>query len=137
MSKREDVLNVLFARLSNIQDVTVKRNETLPQKIPKGGIVILRDGNMGESEVLLSPAHFIYQHIAEIEVIVQDVAACDRDSKLDRLLEQVDDVLKTDTNLGGLVDYYYPQTPEFMEELIEGAPTIQSRYCSGYAGICL
>ena len=126
MSKRETVLNALFARLSNLEDISVKRNETLPQKIPDDGIVILRDGNMGEPEVLLSPAHFIYQHIAEIEVIVQAVSAYERDLKLDNLLERIDAILKTDTNLGGIVDYYYPQTPEFIEELIEGAPTIKA-----------
>lgn len=126
MSKREDVLNALLAKLSTLENVPVKRNETLPQIIPKSGIVILRDGTMGEPEVLLSPPCFIYQHITEIEVIVQDVLPADRDSKLDGLLEKIGAVLNADTNLGGLVDYCYPKSPEFVEELIEGAPTIKA-----------
>lgn len=126
MSKREDVLNALLAKLSTLENVPVKRNETLPQIIPKSGIVILRDGTMGEPEILLSPPCFIYQHIAEIEVIVQDVLPADRDSKLDGLLEKIGAVLNADTNLGGLVDYCYPKSPEFLEELIEGAPTIKA-----------
>lgn len=39
MSKREIVLNALFERLSTL-DVSVKRNDPLPQKIPDGGLVI-------------------------------------------------------------------------------------------------
>lgn len=126
MSKREDVLNALLAKLSTLENTPVKRNETLPQVIPKTGIVILRDGNMGEPEVLLSPLCFIYQHIAEIEVIVQDVLPADRDSKLDGLLEKIGAILKADTTLGGLVDYCYAKEPEMLEELIEGAPTIKA-----------
>ena len=126
MSKREYVLNALLAKLSTLENIPVKRNETLPQVIPKSGIVILRDGNMGEPEVLLSPSCFIYQHIAEIEVIVQDVLPADRDSKLDALLEKIGTILTIDINLGGLVDYCYPKSPEFVEEPIEGAPTIKA-----------
>lgn len=126
MSKREYVLNALLAKLSTLENIPVKRNETLPQIIPKSGIVILRDGTMGEPEVLLSPPCFIYQHIAEIEVIVQDILPADRDSKLDGLLERIGTILNLDTNLGGLVDYCYPKSPEFVEELIEGAPTIKA-----------
>ena len=126
MSKREDVLNALLTKLSTLENIPVKRNETLPQVIPKSGIVILRDGNMGEPEVLLSPPCFIYQHIAEIEVIVQDVLPADRDSKLDALLEKIGTILTIDINLGGLVDYCYPKSPEFVEEPIEGAPTIKA-----------
>ena len=126
MSKREDVLNALLERLSTLENIPVKRNETLPQVIPKTGIVILRDGSMGEPEILLSPPCFIYQHEAEVEVIVQDVLPADRDAKLDSLLEQIGGLLQSDTTLGGLVDYCYPKTPEIMEELIEGAPTIKA-----------
>ena len=71
MSKREQVLNDLFDRLSELIQVSVKRNEVLPQKIPKSGLLILRDGTVGEPTVLLSPPHYIYQHKAEIEVLVQ------------------------------------------------------------------
>ncbi|NCB09574.1 MAG: acyl-CoA transferase, partial [Bacteroidia bacterium] len=54
MSKREEVLNALFEKLKTL-DIQVLRNEVLPQKIPPEGIVFIRDGNMGDPEVLLSP----------------------------------------------------------------------------------
>ena len=48
MSKREQVLNALFARLSALPDVEVKRNAVLPVKIPDNGLVVLRDGDIVE-----------------------------------------------------------------------------------------
>ena len=86
MSKREQVLNALLARLASLQDVTVLRNETLPQKIPREGLVILRDGNVGDPEVLLSPVSFIFHHQAEVEVLMQRTLAADTDAALDALL---------------------------------------------------
>lgn len=53
MSKREQVLNALFTRLSALTKAEVKRNESMPVKIPDGGLVILRDGNIGEPTILL------------------------------------------------------------------------------------
>ncbi len=126
MSKRENVLNALFNRLSLLQGIPVKRNETLPQKIPVNGLVVLRDGKAGEPEVLLSPPLFIYQHEAEVEVIVQALTPAERDSQLDAIVEQVGTVLKADTNLSGAVDYVYPKAPEFLEEVIEGALTMKA-----------
>ncbi len=126
MSKREDVLNTLFNKLSLLPDIPVKRNETLPQKIPTSGLVVLRDGKPGEPEVLLSPPLFIYQHEAEVEVIVQALTPAERDSQLDAIVEQVGTILKSDTTLSGAVDYCYPKAPEFLEEATEGAPTMKA-----------
>ncbi len=53
MTKREMILNALFARLKTL-DVVVKRNEIAPQKIPASGLVIMRDGKQGVPEILLS-----------------------------------------------------------------------------------
>lgn len=126
MSKRENVLNALFSKLSGLSDISVKRNDPLPQKIPSSGLVVLRDGKPGEPEILLSPPLFIYQHEAEVEVIVQALTPAERDFQLDTIVEQVGTILKADTTLSGAVDYCYPKAPEFLEEVIEGAPTIKA-----------
>ncbi len=126
MSKREDVLTALFNRLSTLSGVSVKRNETLPQKIPETGLVMLRDGKVGEPEVLLSPTLFIYQHEAEVEVIVQALTPEQRDTGLDTITAQIGTLLKNDTTLSGAVDYCFPKAPEFLEEVIEGAPTMKA-----------
>lgn len=124
MSKREIVLNALFERLSTL-DVSVKRNDPLPQKIPDGGLVILRDGDVGEPEILLSPPYSIFTHRAEIEVIVQKVTSAERDQTLDNLLVQVGELLQEDSQLGSEVDYMHADPPEFVEEPIEGGVTIK------------
>lgn len=130
MSKREDVLNALFNKLSTLSGVSVKRNETLPQKIPTSGLVVLRDGKMGEPEVLLSPTLFVYQHEAEVEVIVQALTPEQRDAGLDTITAQIGTLLNSDTTLSGAVDYCYPKAPEFLEEVIEGAPTMKAAIIS-------
>lgn len=124
MSKREIVLNALFERLSTL-DVTVKRNDLLPQKIPDGGLVILRDGNVGEPEILLSPTCYIFTHRAELEVIVQKETSAERDQVLDGLLVQIGELLQEDPRLGGQVDYMHADPPEFVEEPVEGGILIK------------
>lgn len=124
MSKREIVLNALFERLSTL-DVSVKRNDPLPQKIPDGGLVILRDGNVGEPEILLSPPYYIFTHRAELDVIVQQEAPAERDQALDWLLVEIGELLLSDPRLGGQVDYMHADPPEFVEEPVEGGVTIK------------
>lgn len=124
MSKREIVLNALFEKLSTL-NVTVKRNDPLPQKIPEGGLVILRDGNVGEPEVLLSPPRYIFTHRAELEVVVQKVTSAERDQALDWLLIEIGEVLEADPTLEGKVDHMHADPPEFVDEQIDGGVTIK------------
>lgn len=127
MSKREDVINAIFYKISRALDVPVKKNEAIPQKIPKEGIIFIRDGHMNESTIILSsPKMFILQHIVEIEIVVQDVSSEIRDRRIDELLTQVAQLLSQDPTLTGIVDYQYPEIPEFMEETIDGAQPIKA-----------
>ena len=89
MSKREEVLQALYERLSALTDVDVRRNEVLLLKIPAAGLVVLRDGNIGEPLVLLSPPRYLFQHRAEIEVLMQKVSTANTDAVLDALLEKI------------------------------------------------
>ena len=125
MSKREEVLKALWTRLSTLTEVEVKRNEMLPLKIPDGGLVVLRDGNIGEPLVLLSPPCFLYQHRAEIEVVVQQTSAADNDARLDRVLEEIGRLLMVDVTLSGLIDHMHAAPPEFIEQSVDGGLTIK------------
>lgn len=126
MSKPIKIINALFENLKLINSVMVLKNEPLPQKIPKTGIIFLRDGNLGEPEVLLSPLIYIYQHQAEIEVIVQDVDSNIRDELLDKLLLKVNEFIGKSGNLNNLVDYISIGTPEFLLEAPEGTVPIKA-----------
>ncbi len=126
MSKREQILQALFEKLQTLENIPIKRNETIPQVIPETEIVMLRDGKQGEPEIILSPPMCIFKHEAEVEVIVQAVKPEDRDKKLDEILVQIGVLLSSDVTLRGLTDYVYPKPPEILEEFIEGAPTMKA-----------
>lgn len=116
----------LFSCLQGITGPAVKRNEPLPTKVPEAGLIILRDGAPGEPEVILSPTRYVYQHRAEVEVLVQRADQAERDEALDTLLVAVGDALTADPTLGGKVDIVRPGSPELLQETIEGAPTIKA-----------
>ena len=126
-SKREQALAGLFLCLKdNVTGLSVLRNEPLPTKVPAEGLLILRDGDPGEPEVTLSPTRYHYQHRAEIEALVQHGDPAQRDTALDTLLEKVAKALDGQTSLDGLVDYLHIETPDFLSETVEGAPTIKA-----------
>ena len=126
-SKREQALAGLFLCLKdNVTGLSVLRNEPLPTKVPADGLLILRDGDPGEPEVTLSPTRYHYQHRAEIEALVQHGDQAQRDTVLDALLGTLAQALDGQTSLGGLVDYLHIETPDFLSETVEGAPTIKA-----------
>ncbi|MFV0626605.1 MAG: acyl-CoA transferase [Alphaproteobacteria bacterium] len=120
MNKNEAVMSILFEKLKELENIKVFKNEPLPQVIPENGIIFLHDGNLGEPEVLLSPPRYIYHHTAELEVIVQDIKAKNRDKLLDEILENIVQIFSRDTTLGGAVDYCLLGPPEFLLEASEG-----------------
>jgi len=100
-SKRERVLSAVFAALQAVPGATVRRNEALPQVVPAGGLIIMRDGTPGEPDVTLNPRTEYYSHAIDVEAF-----APDNDSgALDDLLRAVDAALSADDSFGGLVEY--------------------------------
>lgn len=100
-TSRETILTALNARLSALAATTL-RGEVLPERVPAGGLLILRDGDPGEPEVTLSPLRYLYQHRAEIEAIVQGVS---RDAGFDTLTASIGATIAADRTLGGLCDW--------------------------------
>jgi len=120
-SLREQILAALFARLQTIPGATVKREEPLPEKVPAAGLIILRDGDPGEPEVLLSPVLYLWQHRVEIEVIVQQAPAEAANTALDALLSEIGIALAADRTLGGLIDGMEWGAPQTRDLAIDGA----------------
>jgi hypothetical protein len=72
-------LDALKALLEMLPDAVVERNNVLPEKIPAGGLIILRDGDPGEPEQALGGfGNAYYQHAVEIEVYVEEGNATGR-----------------------------------------------------------
>jgi len=109
MSKREDVLSALFAVLAGISGPVVRRNDVLPSRVGAGGMIILRDGEPGDPQVILSPLTYCYEHMAEIEVFRQDGAGAE--AAIDTLLEAVGAAIAADRTLGGLCDWVEAEAP--------------------------
>jgi hypothetical protein len=126
-SKAEQTLDALKALLETVPGATVDRNSVLPEKIPEGGLIILRDGDPGEPEQPLGGfGSTYYQHAIEIEVYVEEGDAAARDAAFDDLMQQIGTALETDPTLGNLVFGLTYGRPEAAIEPIAGAPAIKS-----------
>jgi hypothetical protein len=127
-SKREQIFDRLTTKVKTLESASVKvyRNLDKPQKIPAGGIIILRDGGGEEPEVLLSPLTYIYEHLVTAEIMVQNPDPAIRDSTLDALLVSIGGVINTNRTLDGLAEWIEARSPDFQEESIEGAASIRT-----------
>ena len=127
MSQRENAIGALFAVLGQLSLGTmVKRNAALPERIADHAMAILRDGEMGEPEVSLSPLTYHWQHQVAIELFVADPDAAARDSRMDGLLTELASLIEADRTLAGVVEYAEIGQPKFDELAPEGTSGIKA-----------
>ena len=127
MSQRENAIGALFAVLGQLTLGTmVKRNAALPERIADHAMAILRDGEMGEPEVSLSPLTYHWQHQVAIELFVADPDTSTRDSRMDGLLTELATLIETDRTLAGVVEYAEIGQPKFDELAPEGTSGIKA-----------
>lgn len=108
-SVSETALQALIAALGTT-GATIERNTPidLALSVPAGGLIIVRDGNPGEPEIVLGQMDYQYEHEAEVEVYLQTVA--DRlDAEFDDLRIAVGEALVADRRLGGAVMWTEPR----------------------------
>jgi hypothetical protein len=126
-SKTELILATLKSRLETIPAAHVERNSAVPEKIPTGGLIVLRDGDPGEPETTLGGFGGVYySHGIEIELYIEDGDATARDAAFDALVQAIDTALETDPTLGGLAFGMIYGRPEINTEAAAGAPAIKS-----------
>jgi hypothetical protein len=126
-SKPEQMLQSIKALLGTVPGASVERNSAVPEKIPDGGLIILRDGDPGEPEQALGGfATVYYRHDVEIEIYVEEGDAAARDAAFDDLLQNIGVELETDLTLGGLAFGLTYGRPEPAIEAVPGAPAIKS-----------
>ncbi len=126
-SKSETILNALADRLRGIPGTRAERNTAVPERIPAGGLIVLRDGDPGEPERVLGgfrPAY--YSHAVEIEVYVEEGDPSVRDTAFDALVQAIGGVLDEDPTLGGLAFGMTYGRPEIDTEVIEGGAAIKT-----------
>jgi len=123
---RETILQALLAALQTVPDATVLRGTILPERIPTGGLLILRDGDPGTPDVTLSPLQYHFEHRAEVEVIVQGKTPAARDAAFDVLLAELATVITADRTLGGLCDWVEAEAPQPVDLPVEGAEALKA-----------
>jgi hypothetical protein len=123
---RETILQALLAALQTVPGATVLRGAILPERIPTGGLLILRDGNPGAPEVTLSPLQYHFEHRAEIEVIVRGKTPTARDAVFDALLAELASAITADRTLGDLCDWIEAEAPQQVDLPVEGAEAMKA-----------
>ena len=127
MSQRENAIGALFAVLGQLSlGATVKRNAALPERVTDQAMAILRDGEMGEPEVSLSPLTYHWQHQVAIELFVADADAAARDARMDGLLVELATLIEADRTLGGVIEYAEIAPPKFDELAPDGTSGIKA-----------
>lgn len=126
-SQRESAIGALFAVLGQLSlGTTVKRNAALPERVSDHAMAILRDGEMGEPEVSLSPVTYHWQHQVAIEIFVADPDASERDKRMDELLVELAALIEADRTLGGVIEYAEIGPPKFDELAPDGVSGIKA-----------
>ncbi|WP_428540042.1 acyl-CoA transferase [Profundibacter sp.] len=123
---RESILQALLATLQSVSGPAVLRGAILPERIPLGGLLILRDGDPGTPEVTLSPLQYHFEHRAEVEVIVQGKMPAARDAVFDALLAELASAITADRTLGGLCDWVEAEAPQPVDLPVEGAEALKA-----------
>ena len=126
MSAREIAIAALHRRLVTSLAVwnpapIVLRGETIPQRIPPGGIVVVRDGETVEETPLLSPLAWQIEHRAEVEITVAGATPVARSTLLDALLVDIAAAITANRTLGGAVEWAQPGSAAFEDVEFEGA----------------
>ncbi|PUE42419.1 acyl-CoA transferase [Limnohabitans sp. Bal53] len=127
MSQRENAIGALFAVLGQLSlGATVRRNAALPERVSDQAMAILRDGEMGEPEVTLSPLTYHWQHQVAIELFVAEPDASARDARMDGLLVELATLIEADRTLGGVIEYAEIGPPKFDELAPDGTSGIKA-----------
>jgi hypothetical protein len=120
-SKREQVLDAIVALITAaVPEAKVERNLTKPERIPPGGLVIVRDGDPGEPEVMLSPLTYVFSHRLPIEVAAR-LTADPREQALDAILGRIGVEVAANRTLWGLCDFIEAEAPATADIEVSGA----------------
>lgn len=125
-SRREQVLGALHALVASaLLSAEVKRNLAKPERVPPGGLVIVRDGDPGEPELTLSPLIYIYTHRIPIEVAAYETSSEIREHVLDDMLAAIGGAVASNRTLGGLCDFIEAEAPATEDIETAGARAVR------------
>jgi hypothetical protein len=103
-----------------------RRNMAFSGEIPVGGLVILRDGDPGVPQVMMSPLSYTYTHAAEVDIMIEDHDQVARDAAFDKLRAAVGAAILENTTLGGAVEHAEAVAAGAVDLGAEGAEAIKA-----------
>ena len=104
ISKTETVLQTLLSLLAAGCTAPVIRNTALPEVIPPEGLVIIYDGDPGQSDKTLGGFEPVYyEHAIDIILFVEQGDSGQRDTTFDTLVAEVKAVFRNHPDLNGTV----------------------------------
>ncbi len=123
--KITDALAALLATITGVGDVEI--NAPLPEEIPEGGLIIVREGKVEESEEVLGgfDAAYVIQ-IFPVEVYVSAGGDDDRETNYDTIVAAIGAKLYADRTLGGVSKWLIAQRPEPVAQAILGAAPVKA-----------
>ena len=126
-SKPEQVLDAIKVLLNTVPDAKVERNTAVPEKIPTGGLIVLRDGDPGEPETALGGFGGVYySHNIEFELYIEEGDATARDAAFDTLVQSIGTALEINPTLSGLAFGMSYGRPDIDTEAVAGSAAIKT-----------
>lgn len=112
-----------IALTEHLAGIPVLFDETVIPDLGEG-VAILRTGNPGEPEEAIGVASWLWDHRAEVDVIVADSDGLSRMDRIDAIIEQINAAIAADITLGGVVYRADAEAPELISEAVEGAAAL-------------
>ena len=129
-STREQVLDAVRALVAAaLPAAEVKRNLDKPERISPGGLVIIRDGDPGEADVLLSPLSYTYSHRVVLELAAYASVTQTREQVLDAMLAAIGAAVMANRTLGGLCMFLDTEAPS--SDNLETAGAASAQWAEG------
>ena len=126
MSARLDVLAAVKALIAAAcPQATVRgldADAAKPERIPAGGMVVVREGDPGPATLDLSPLTYNYDHAIPLELSASGDATHSPPQAIDAMLVAIGTALAADRTLGGLVFWLDADAPQVSDITADGAP---------------
>ncbi|MCC7282962.1 MAG: hypothetical protein IT556_11300 [Acetobacteraceae bacterium] len=115
---RETAITALLGLAQALPGLTALRNAAWPERVPPGGLVVVRDGETIEEEAMLSPLSYGIVHRADVEVFADGEAA------RDAIIGALAGAIAADRTLGGAVEWAEASSPDYDIVAPEGAALV-------------
>lgn len=125
MSARQQILDAIKAlveaSLPGVAVIGLDEEAAFPQRIPDGGLLIIREGRPELQATDLSPLIYHYRFAVPIEAASHATATLSAAAALDAMLGIVGAAVEADRTLGGLCDWIEPGAPSVDDIAVVGA----------------